>query len=127
MHFVIIVDSIEADPLDSITLTRINRQSTDRPTENFWSLVLNSGEKFSTNDYKKKGNGWTNYASKVTKGDVIYLVYGEKDVQFLINRKCYGQAFLLPKKEVHYLYCLTHDDSTVIEIKSMKMLKVQTE
>jgi hypothetical protein len=94
----------------------------EKATENFWSLCLNSGEKFSTSDYKKKGMPWSKYAIPVKVGDTIYLRFYDGEVKFLINRKEYLVAFQLDKSLKYYVYCLTHDDSTKIEIKSMKVL-----
>lgn len=96
-------------------------KANDRPTETFWSLCLNSGEKFSTEDYKKKGNGWMKYAKEVVMGDNVYLRFNNGEVRFYINRKDYGVAFILDRKESYYLYCLTHNDSTEIELKNMKL------
>ncbi len=97
--------------------------SHEKATENFWSLCLNTGEKFSTSEYKKKGTLWTNYAVPVKTGDIIYIRFYEGEVRFLINRKDYNKAFLLDAKNYKYfLYCLTHNDSTKVEIKSMRIL-----
>jgi len=105
-----------------IGLTKdVDFKAEDRPTETFWSLCLNSGEKFSTEDYKKKGNGWTKYAREIVAGDNIYLRMNNGEVRFYVNRKDYGPAFQLDKKESYYIYCLTHNDSTEVEIKSMKL------
>jgi len=94
----------------------------EKATENFWSFCLNTGEKFSTVEYKKKGMPWTNYATPVKTGDIIYLKFYEGEVRYLINRKDYGRAFLLDSKNhKYYLYCLTHNDSTKIEIRNMKI------
>jgi hypothetical protein len=95
----------------------------DKATENFWSICLNSGEKFSTSDYKKKGIPWGKYAIPSKIGDTIYVKYIDGEVNFLINRKEYSNAFHLDKSLKYYLYCLTHDDSTKIEIKCLKAYK----
>lgn len=95
----------------------------EKATENFWSLCLNTGEKFSTLEYKKKGIPWANYSIPVKTGDYIYLRFYEGEVRFLINRKDFGRSFLLDvKNHKYFLYCLTHNDSTKIEIRSMKIL-----
>lgn len=96
---------------------------TDTPTENFWSLCLNTGEKFSTVDYKKKGVAWNKYTNPLKVGDYIYLRFFDGEVRFLINRKPQPVAFSLDKKEKYFVYCLTHNDSTQIEIKGMKIIK----
>jgi len=98
-------------------------KSSDMPTENFWSLVVNTGEKFSTVDYKKRGTSFTKYAESCKEGDTVYIRYYNGDVRFLINRKEYPSAFFLDKGQKLFLYCLTHDDSTNIEIKSLKVYK----
>jgi hypothetical protein len=98
-------------------------KDSEKATENFWSLCLNSGEKFSTSDYKKKGMPWSKYAVPVKVGDTIYLKFVDGEVKFFINRKEYQTAFLLDKTLKYYVYCLTHDDSTKIEIKSLKVFK----
>ena len=95
----------------------------DSPTENFWSICLNTGEKFSTSDYKKKGISWTKYSNPIKEGDFIYLRYFDGEVKFLINRKMMPVAFNLDKKDKYFIYCLTHNDSTQIEIKGMKIMK----
>jgi len=95
----------------------------EKATENFWSLCLNTGEKFSTIEYKKKGVPWSNYAVPVKTGDYIYLRFYEGEVRFLVNRKDYGRAFQLDvKNHKYFLYYLTHNDSTNVEIRSMKIL-----
>ncbi len=98
-------------------------KSNDMPTETFWSMVVNTGEKFSTVEYKKKGTSFTKYAVPSKEGDTIYLKFYNGEVRFLINRKEYPSAFSLDKNMKLYLYCLTHDDSTNIEIKSLKIYK----
>jgi hypothetical protein len=95
----------------------------DRATDNFWSLCLNSGEKFSTIEYKKKGIPWSKYAVPINTGDTILLKYYDGEVKFLVNRKEFPVAFNIDKNLKYYLYCLTHDDSTQIEIKSLKVFK----
>ena len=97
--------------------------SEEKATENFWSLCLNTGEKFSTVEYKKKGTPWGNYGVPVKTNDIIYLRFYEGEVRFLINRKDYNKAFLLDKNHKYFLYCLTHNDSTQVEIRSMKILE----
>jgi hypothetical protein len=92
----------------------------DKATENFWSLCLNSGEKFSAVDYKKKGIPWMKYAVPVKSKDTIYLKYSKGEVTFSINKNEYPKAFQLDKDQKYFIYCLTHDDSTSIEIKSLK-------
>ena len=98
-------------------------KSNDMPTENFWSMVVNTGEKFSTVDYKKRGTSFTKYATPCKEGDTIYIRFYNGDVRFLINRKEYPSAFFLDKGQKLFLYCLTHDDSTNIEIRSLKIYK----
>jgi hypothetical protein len=98
-------------------------KSEERATENFWSLCLNSGEKFSTSDYKKKGLPWSKYSLPVKTGDTVYLKFINGEVRYLINRKEYPIAFNLDKSMKYFLYCLTHDDSSQIEIKSLKIYK----
>lgn len=95
----------------------------DKATENFWSICLNSGEKFSTGEYKKKGIPWNKYAVPIKTGDTLYLKFNEGEVKFLINRKEYPLAFSLDKSLKYFIYCLTHDDSSQIEIKSLKVCK----
>lgn len=97
--------------------------SEEKATENFWSLCLNTGEKFSTSEYKKKGSPWGKYALPVKTGDYVYLRFNEGEVRFYINRKDYNKAFLLDKSFKYYLYSLTHADSTNVEIRSMKILQ----
>lgn len=107
-----------------IGLTIDDLKIEEKATENFWSLCLNTGEKFSTMDYKKKGSPWGNYAnSALVKDDVIYIKYNEGDLRFLVNRKDYGRAFILDRHLKYYLYCLTHNDSSKIEIRWIKILK----
>jgi hypothetical protein len=103
--------------------TDVEFKSDDRATDNFWSVCLNSGEKFSTTEYKKKGIPWTKYALPIKTGDTVYMKYYDGEVRFLINRKEYPVAFYLDKSAKYFLYCLTHDDSTKIEIKSLKIYK----
>lgn len=98
-------------------------RSDDMPTENFWSLVTNTGEKFSTVEYKKKGKDFIKYAVPCKEGDTVYIRYFNGDVRFLINRKEYPSAFFIDKAQKVFLYCLTHNDSTGIEIKSLKIYK----
>lgn len=98
-------------------------KSNDMPTENFWSIVVNTGEKFSTVYYKKKGTSFVKYAEPSKEGDTIYIRFFNGDLRFFINRKEYPSAFFLDKGQKLFLYCLTHDDSTNIEIKSLKIYK----
>jgi len=85
--------------------------------------VLDTGEKFSKSDYKKTGTTFSKYTNPVKQGDYVYMRYYDGEVKFLINRKINPIAFNLDKKEKFYLYCLTHDDSSQIEIKNMKIYK----
>lgn len=96
---------------------------TDKATDNFWSLCLNSGEKFSTLDYKKKGITWMKYAVPVKAGDLVYIKFFDGEINYFINRKEFPIAFKLDKNISYYVYCLTHDDSTQVEIKSLKIFK----
>ena len=95
----------------------------DSATENFWALCLDSGEKFSSSEYRKKGTTWMKYAVPVVKGDYLYLKYDNGNVSYMINRKEYPIAFKVDKKEKYYLYCLTHNDSTEVELKCLKINK----
>lgn len=98
-------------------------KSDEKATDNFWSLCLNTGEKFSTSDYKKKGIPWGKYAPPLKAGDTVYIKFNNGEVKFLINRKEFPTAFTLDKSLKYHLYCLTHDDSTQVEIKSLKAYK----
>jgi hypothetical protein len=69
----------------------------DKPTENFWSLCLNSGEKFSTESYKKKGIAWSKYSIQVTTGDIVHLKYFKGDLSYIINGKAFPVAYTLDK------------------------------
>lgn len=121
LKFLVVAKGIETTHLGLTTDSEFKFK--DSPTENFWSLCLNTGEKFSTSDYRKKGISWTKYTLPVKVGDYVYIRYLDGEVRFLINRKMQGVAFILEKKEKYFIYCLTHNDSTQIEIKGMKIIK----
>jgi hypothetical protein len=98
-------------------------KTNEKATDNFWSVCLNSGEKFSTSDYKTKGISFSAYSSPIRNGDTVYIKIIDGQVRFLVNRKEYPLAFKLDKNQKYFLYCLTHNDSTEIEIKSLKVYK----